>query len=204
MTNLLLTCGAIGPLLFITVFTVEGALRPGYRPWRHFISLLARGDRSWVQTANFIVCGLFMLAFAVGAARTVISDTMPLMLALFGFALIYSGLYRADPALGYPPGTPPWPQHPSRNGNFHNLAGAVAFITVPIAAFAFASHVRGGWRMYSIATGVLMPVFFVVSGALAEKASRAPLQDPPVGLVQRAAVIIGWTWIAAVALHLRS
>jgi hypothetical protein len=34
----LTSCGVIGPLLFVVVFTIEGALRPGYRPRKHFVS----------------------------------------------------------------------------------------------------------------------------------------------------------------------
>ena len=34
-TRLLIACGAIGPLLFILVFLVEGVTRPGNSAWFH-------------------------------------------------------------------------------------------------------------------------------------------------------------------------
>jgi hypothetical protein len=39
-TRALLACGVIGPLLFISVFLLEGATRPGYSAWRHVVSAL--------------------------------------------------------------------------------------------------------------------------------------------------------------------
>jgi hypothetical membrane protein len=35
--------GVIGPLLFIAVFLIEGATRPGYSAWRNLVSQLATG-----------------------------------------------------------------------------------------------------------------------------------------------------------------
>jgi hypothetical protein len=32
ITRVLLACGVIGPLLFIIVFLIEGATRPGHKP----------------------------------------------------------------------------------------------------------------------------------------------------------------------------
>jgi hypothetical membrane protein len=63
---LLLACGVIGPLLFINVFLIEGATRPGYSAWRHSVSQLSLGEQGWINSVNIIVCGLLMLCFAIG------------------------------------------------------------------------------------------------------------------------------------------
>jgi hypothetical protein len=68
-TRILLACGLIGPLFFIMVVLVEGAIRPGYSPWRHAGSLLAYGERGWVQTANSFIIGSCLLCFALGLRR---------------------------------------------------------------------------------------------------------------------------------------
>ena len=47
--------GVLGPVLFIAVFLVEGATRPGYSAWHNHVSLLATGDGGWMQVANFLV-----------------------------------------------------------------------------------------------------------------------------------------------------
>src|SRR6185437_8171492 len=36
--RLLIACGAIGPSVFIIVFLIEGATRPGYSAWHNFVS----------------------------------------------------------------------------------------------------------------------------------------------------------------------
>ena len=52
-THRLLCCSAIAGPLFVTVFVVEGAQRPDYKPLRHPVSSLALGSRGSVQVANF-------------------------------------------------------------------------------------------------------------------------------------------------------
>src|SRR5438874_10266685 len=64
--RLLLACGVIGPPLFIIVFLIEGATRPGYSAWRHAVSQLSLGDQGWMNSINIFVCGLFLLCFAFG------------------------------------------------------------------------------------------------------------------------------------------
>src|SRR5256714_7527582 len=68
--RLLLACGAIGPLLFIVVFLIEGATRPYYSPWHNVVSSLSQGEDGWMQITNFIVCGAFVLCFSIGLKRT--------------------------------------------------------------------------------------------------------------------------------------
>jgi hypothetical membrane protein len=65
-TRFLIAGGAIGPLLFIIVFLIEGATRPGYSAWHHYVSSLSLSDQGWMQIANFLACGLLTLGFAVG------------------------------------------------------------------------------------------------------------------------------------------
>jgi hypothetical protein len=198
----------VGPLLFILVFLIEGVRRPGYRPWRHFVSLLALGERGWIQGASFVVCGSLALGFALGVARALRSapggTALPMLIAIFGVALIASGRFPADPMLGYPPGSPTtWPPSPTRHSNLHNLAGLLAFTSIAAASFASARTSGGtAWGIYSITTGVVVLVLFVATGILAERCGRGALPDAPVGLIQRAAIVAGWTWLVALALHL--
>ena len=43
-----LACGAIGPLLFIVVFLIEGAIRPDYSAWHNAVSSLSLGGQGWM------------------------------------------------------------------------------------------------------------------------------------------------------------
>lgn len=58
-TRTLLASGVIAGPLFVGTFLAEGATRAGYEPLRHPVSSLALGDHGWMQTANFVVAGLF-------------------------------------------------------------------------------------------------------------------------------------------------
>src|SRR5437868_15192679 len=104
----LLYAGIVGPLLFITVFLLEGAVRPGYSQWRHYVSQLATGDGGWMQVVNFLVCGTLVIAFAVGL-RSALRGSRgsiggPVLIGFFGSALLVAGVFVTDPALGYPVG----------------------------------------------------------------------------------------------------
>lgn len=202
MTRALLLCGVVGPALFVVVFLVEGARRPGYRPWRHFVSLLAYGERGWVQAASFVACGFLSLAFAIGLSRVLPGVALPILFAVVGVGLIASGRFRCDPGLGYPPGAAAtWPRAGSASGNRHNLAGAAVFGALAIAGFVSAAQSAGStWARYSIASGVLVLVLFVATGALAARASEG--KDLPIGITQRLAILIGWTWMVMLALRL--
>src|SRR6266704_711398 len=107
-TRLLIAGGAIGPLLFIIVLLIEGATRPGYSAWHNYGSSLSLGPGGWVQIANFIVCGLLMLCFAIGLRQVFRTGKGavwgPLLLGIFGVSLIVAGVFVTDPSLGYPPG----------------------------------------------------------------------------------------------------
>src|SRR2546430_2248418 len=104
--RLLLACGAIGPLLFIVVFLIEGATRPNYSAWHHFVSSLSQGEQGWMQITNFLICGGLVLCFAIGLRRVLHpgkgSTWGPILLGIFGLCLVGAGLFVTDSLLGYP------------------------------------------------------------------------------------------------------
>jgi hypothetical protein len=203
----LLYAGAVGPLLFILIFLLEGATRPGYSAWRHYVSQLATGDFGWMQVINFLMCGTLMLAFAVGLRQTSKgsrgSIAGPLLFGLFAIALLVAGVFVTDPALGYPAGAP---QVHTAHGMIHGLAGLAAFSILPAAAFVMAPHFAAArerrWSIYSVGVGVLLIVFFIASTAVSTMDATGTWPNAPTGFLQRIAIIGGWTWIAGVAWHL--
>jgi hypothetical membrane protein len=202
VTEPLLWCGLVGAPLFVLVVIVDGATRPGYDVARLPISLLSLGERGWIQVANFLVTGVLFVLFAVGLSRTVdradrAAVVGSLLLAVFGIGLIAAGLFSADPGGGYPPGEQ---QTASQSGTLHDVASLVVFVSLPLAATAMSRYfVHVGdqrWAAYSAVTAVAVGVGFALM-IVAFNAST-PLTSVA-GLVQRATVIAGWTWIAAVA-----
>jgi hypothetical membrane protein len=200
----LLYAGVVGPLLFIVVFLIEGFTRPGYSQWRHYVSQLATGPDGWTQVLNFLTCGVLVIAFAIGLRQATRTLAAPILLTLFGIALIVAGVFSTDPALGYPPGEPI--VH-TTHGMIHGFAGLAAFSTLPIATFVMAAWfwrdpATHRWSWYSIAVGLVMIATFIASTTFSEMDGSGHLHNAPTGFFQRIAIITGWTWIAMVALHL--
>ncbi len=201
--RLLLACGAIGPLLFIVVFLIEGATRPHYSAWQNAVSSLSLGEGGWMQITNFIVCGALVLGFAIVLRRVLRtgrgSTWGPTLLGIFGLCLIGAGIFVTDPGLGYPPGAS---SMPTVHGTLHNLLSLFVFASLIAACFVLARRdaadpAEHGWAWYSVATGLLVAVFFVLTGVVA-------LLGGPAGLMQRICIIVGWSWIALLAIRLMS
>ena len=204
-TRWLLAGGVIGPVLLVVVFLIEGAIRPDYDPKRVFVSQLSLGEGGWLQIANFIVSGLLLVAFAFGLRRVVSSGRAsrwgPILVGLVGVGLVVSGVFVTDPALGYPPGTPPGlTQNPSWHGSLHLLGALLVFGGLPITSFVFARRFQAQadrrWARYSVATGIGMLAVFVAANLSAS--GVAGLGDIA-GALQRVAILIGFGWIAALA-----
>jgi uncharacterized protein DUF998 len=210
VTRLLIGGGAIGPLLFVIVLLIEGATRPGYSAWHNYGSSLSLSDQGWMQITNFLVCGLLVLGFAIGLRQVFRTGRGsvwgPLLLGIFGLALIVAGLFVTDPSLGYPPGT-----HSNGaqtlHGIIHGVAGLVTFSSLTLASFVMARRFAGdpvwkGWTLYSIVTGILVISSFISSTAVSVLDERGVLPGSPTGLLQRIGIVAGWSWIAFLAIRL--
>jgi hypothetical membrane protein len=202
--RLLLAGGAIGPLLFMVVFLIEGATRPHYSAWQDAVSALSLGEGGWMQSANFIVCGALVFGFAIGLRLLLRpgrgSTWGPILLGIVGLGLIGAGIFATDPGLGYP--------HEANtitvtvHGTIHNLISLVVFISLPAACFVLARRdaadpTSRGWAWYSVATGLLVVVFVVLTFV-------ATALNGPAGLTQRIFLMVGWSWIALQAIRLMS
>ncbi|HUQ41286.1 MAG TPA: DUF998 domain-containing protein [Candidatus Limnocylindrales bacterium] len=203
-TSALLTCGVVGPPLFISTFLLDGATRPGYNAWRNFVSQLSTGDRGFVQIANFIVLGTLALGFAAGLARLRLRS-IAIVQGVYGTALLAAGIFVTDPGLGYPPGVP---QVATTHGAIHGVAALAAFTSNALACFVTAFVVRGdprwrGWFAYSIVSGTLVLAVAGASSAIAQADEAGRVVNGPSGLVQRVSVVIGLVWLAAFALRLK-
>lgn len=198
MTTVLLWCGIVGAPAFVLVFVVDGATRPGYDWRRHAVSALALGPRGWLQTANFVGCGLLVVAAAAGVRLATDATALPVAVAVFGVALVFSGVFPMDAMRAYPPGTPDAdPAEFTTRHRLHDQAGLVVFASMPIMAIAAALTLPStAWTVYSVATAVATAALTMAFGA-AWEADR-----PLTGLAQRAAIVVGWSWLAALTWYL--
>jgi hypothetical membrane protein len=207
--KLLLACGAIGPLLFIIVFLIEGVTRPDYNPLRDPVSSLSIGDLGWIQAANFLMVGLLLFAFAIGlwralkAPRGIVWES--LLIGLAGIGLFGAGIFTTDPIYGYPPSTPLVLAQYSTHGHLHDLFSVLFFLGLPIACFVFcrrfATSGEPGWAIYSVLTSLAMLVTFVLAGM---GFSQNPSLVNVAGVFQRLSIAIGLIWIALLAFRLMS
>jgi hypothetical membrane protein len=207
-TRLLLSCGILGPLLCVTVFLLEGVTRPGYNPWRNWVSELSLGEQGWMNIANLAVSGLLILGFALALQRAFPSGPAswwgPRLVALFGVSVLMAGVFVIDPNGRYPLDVQP---AFTAHGIVHEIAGTSIFISSSAACFVvarrFAAAPGGrGWARYSRFTGWLILTAFVAGSILAALDFAGVFPGAPGGLFQRIALIGAFTWIALLAAQL--
>ncbi|MFC4588785.1 DUF998 domain-containing protein [Sphaerisporangium corydalis] len=202
VTRSLLGYGVIAGPVYVTVALNQALTREGFDLARHPWSMLANGDLGWIQITNFVVTALMTLACAVGLRRALRPGIgavwAPRLVAAFGVSMIGAGIFRADPAMGFPAGTPEGPGVVSWHGTLHFVSGAIGFLCVIVACFVvgrrLAAEGRRGWAVYSRITGALFLVSFaaVASGGGAAWANLAFV----------AGIVIIWAWLSALSVHL--
>jgi hypothetical membrane protein len=202
-TRALLTCGVVAGPLYIVVAAIQALTRDGFDLTRHPASLLSTGDLGWVQITNFVVSGMLTIACAVGMRRALhpgMGGTWgPLLVGAYGAGLVAAGVFVADPADGFPPGTPPGPADPvSWHGAVHFVVAAIAFLALVAACFVFARRFASlgqrGWAVYCATTGA---IFLAAFAGIASGSGTAALN-----VAFAAAVVLGWTWLSALAARL--
>lgn len=187
--------GALGAMLFLVVFSLDGATRPGYSPTRHTVSALALGPRGWLQRANFVVCGAAITGSAVTLLTSGDHRMLGLVTTILGLGLVVS-VVPMDPMRGYPPGTPDRdPKESSTAHAVHDGAGAAVFYALPVTAVVSAFALPGiAWTVGAILVTILL--MLALTGF-----QRAWEQDTPTtGTAQRAVLVPGLVWVALVFL----
>jgi hypothetical protein len=197
-TRALVTAGVVAGPLFVAVGLVQIVTREGFDLSRHPLSLLALGDAGWVQITNFVVAGVLMLAFAAGVARSLDGGPgrvwAPVLFALYGAGLVLGGAFTADPALGFPVGTPDgYPTEWTFHGVVHAFAAPLAFLSLVAVTFVVARRLRWeGHRataVWSRVIGVLCLVLCIPFG-------------PGASVRLFVGVALGFAWITAYGIAL--
>jgi hypothetical membrane protein len=134
-TRGLLTCGVIAGPVFVAAAIVQILTRDGFDLRRHPLSLLSVGEHGWIQVTNFVLAGILSILFSIGMARMLTdgpgSRWGPRFCALFGIGLVIGGIFKADPALGFPVGAPEgYPSHLSSHAMVHAFAPPLAFLSL--------------------------------------------------------------------------
>jgi hypothetical protein len=199
----LLACGIIAGPLYTVVGLAQAFTRPGFDITRHALSMLSNGDLGWIQVSNFLVIGLLVMAGAVGmrmALQSGVGRTWgPILVGVYGLSLIGAAIFKADPGLGFPPGTPDSGMTMSTSGLMHFASGGVGFLALIIACFVFArrfaSQKQGVWAAYSVFTGVAF--FAAFFGIASGSGNSLTILGFWVGLV------LVWVWLSVLCARFR-
>jgi len=204
VTKALLACGIVAGPIYLVVGLVQAFTRPGFDITHHPLSLLSNGDLGWIQITSFVITGLLVIASAVRMRRVLHSGRGrtwgPLLVGVYGLGLIGAGIFKADPAMGFPVGTPADATAISSNGLLHFVCGGIGFLALIAACFVFARrfatlHQRG-WAAYSVITGV---VFFAGFFGIASGSGNSwTLLGFWIG------VVLAWAWISVLSARLRA
>lgn len=210
-TRFLLWSGAVGPILFTLIVLVEGAITPGYDPWRTTISTLSLSEQGWMQIANFFLFGLMTICFAMGLKRVfntgLASSLGPILFTIVGVGLILAGIFATDPCLGYP-ALPPAELRDSLHGTIHNLAALAVFLALPVTCFVMGRRFAAdpawrSWSTISMVTGSLVLFFFAwFFTSVSAAADAAAGETFHAGLLERITSFLGCLWMSALAFRL--
>ena len=190
--------GVVGPIVFWSVLTILGRTQFGYNAFQSDISQLALGANGWVQTANFIVFGLLIVAFQRGLQRTIapgkVWGTIDFLAIACGLGLLSIAVLPTDPVGKW-----------TLRGAVHLGVAAALAVLLPLSCLAMAAQVRGdrAWRGYAtfsvligVLTGALTAMLLLVWSGL-WRASH-----PWLGLSERITFGLPCVWMEIIAIRL--
>jgi hypothetical membrane protein len=199
VTRSLLGYGVIAGPFYVAASLAQALTRDGFQLDKHSWSLLENGSLGWIQVMNFIVTGVMTVAAAAGLRRAMTAGRgrrwAPLLIAVYGVGMLGAGIFTADPAQGFPIGTPEVTTM-SWHGMLHFLTGGIGFLCLIAACLVlgsrFAGAGRNGLAWFSRVTGVA----FLAAFAGIASGSHGPTTPAFV-----TAVLLVWAWLATVCIH---
>jgi Protein of unknown function (DUF998) len=198
-TRALLASGAVAGPVYVMVTLAQALTRDGFDLRKDRFSWLTAGDRGWIQQSNMVLVGALTVLLAIGVSRVMRTGRgavwAPRLLGLFGVAYVIGGVLRADPHIGFPPGTTPEMVQTTWQGEVQNASRTVSTAllvatSLQIAGW-FATQGRRGWAWFY---GAAIPTVF---GALT--AVGFAIGGNPTAL---AFLATPWTWVTALGAHL--
>jgi hypothetical protein len=199
LTQCLLLCGATAGPLFLLTLLIQDYTRPGFDPRLDMLSLLSLGNWGWVQITNFILAGVLNLLYAAGLWRRLHLDRAgtwgPLLVGAYGLGLVVVGVFRTDPANGFPPGVPASPGL-TVHGAIHALGALFVFVMLAGALTVFVrlflARKERGWAGYCLGSAALLLLCCFGGDANAALAAR----------LLRLGVLVGWMAVSVIAIKL--
>jgi hypothetical membrane protein len=201
LEKLLLACGTIGPILFVSVFLIEDFTRAEFNPVRNLVSQLSLGDKGWINIINLVLFGVLVILFSFGikyksknSSKDIASPNMFLVL---GIALILGGIFVIDPGLGYPPRSEPTF---SISGLIHQVAGLIVFVSFTANCFITAKKLgkysnERRFRILSIVFGIIIPASWIIASTMVSLEYSGTFSPALGGLFERVSLIAACVWV---------
>jgi hypothetical membrane protein len=156
----------LGPPLFLAITVVAGLLKPGYDIAQQSVSDLAVGQYGWIQTANFVLLGVAVAAYAL--------TRRSLLFAVAGAGLVASAAFEGDLAGAAV----------TSHGTVHNMLFLVIFLALIVG------YARQGKRLLAAAIFALVVLFAMFAGDVGD-----PLHGVS-GLLERVMIAVAFAPIA--------
>lgn len=203
VTRSLLGYGVLAGPFYVVASLIEATTRSGFDLTRHSWSLLENGGPGWIHRLVLALTGLMVIAAAVGLWRVLRGGAgaraVPILVGGYGAGMVAAGIFTADPADGFPIGTPAGrPTGVSWHAMVHLVAGGLGFASLIAACLVTAAlHRRQGARgkaWIDTAVGILFGLAFlgIATG------STSPL----IVLGFTAGIVISFGWLTWLALEL--
>ena len=199
-TATLVTCGAAAGPLFVVLGLGQALTRDGFDLRHDTLSLLSNGDLGWIQILNFVLSGILYVAGAVGLRRALPtgrgSTWGPRLLAAFGVCMIASGVFRADPAFGFPPGTPEGKATTtSWHSALHYTFASLAFVALVAAFVVLSRRLSADGRRGLATTTRVIAVGMTAATVLISSAA----EESAVNISFVATALVAFTWASVLA-----
>ncbi|HTD97880.1 MAG TPA: DUF998 domain-containing protein [Mucilaginibacter sp.] len=181
----LLCCGFSGGILFSIINFSFGAITPHYDMMRQPINELELIRHGWIQSANFVVLGLFVCAYALGLRKELVSGfgatLIPLSQLFLAAGFILTGLFIHQP--------------------MNNIAGAISFMAMLssflLFAIRFARDARWkGWAAYTVLSAVLIIAAIALFGYTQQR------DAPYAAMFERLVILVRMVWALVFLLRL--
>jgi hypothetical protein len=195
--------GFIGSALFVSTFTIEGLLRPGYDLLSTFVSALSLGPRGWIQIINFLVFGLLLFVFTRRIADEFRSGKASkgglVLLTIIAVCYFFSGPFVMDP-------TGTTLSQSTVHGTIHGLLGAIVFMLMPISCFVY---LRRFWndpkwksmKWWTLVLGIFSSIGTILLTITSKSPHLAAQFNPWFGLIQRTSIVPFMVWLFVFTLN---
>lgn len=196
--QILLLCGILSPILYAAADTLAGMQWQGYSFRDQVISELGAVGSPTRPLFTLLLVAVYLLLIAFGAGVGQSAGDRRRLRAVAGL-LIGLGVLALTVGLFVP--MRPRGTEQGLTGALHLVEGAVAMLMVLAAMGIAAAALGSGFRLYTIATIVLVIGFGAWSGMEAPRI-EAGLATPWVGVKERIFWYAYQSWFAALALNL--